>query len=239
MAIQISIQIERFELVPVLQGIEDDDNEDEQQVKRGRPAEFTNYKNLTTKLWLALFYSNRGVPFSGKFWFVLSSYSSRSYLANTLQQIFDIVYHVGFRAEDTPRTKYIAFRCDDFFFDRIPASMFKFGGTDEVITYYKPKHVLEYVLKNEDLTKGEYEYILRANRLTCLDWVSSWSDDYDHPSSSEGWKIIQDHFQPMLDTQNALLILVALWIDGFVGELSRNKSYTSISMTFANFPNSV
>ncbi len=49
----------------------------------------------------------------------------------------------------------MALRCDDFFFDRIKTSLFKFDGTDEVICYYKPKHILEYVLKNEDLTKGK------------------------------------------------------------------------------------
>lgn len=60
-----------------------------------------------------------------------------------LQQLIDILKHIGFKIEDIPDTVYLLLKCDEFVLDCLKLYEYTFEGTEDVVSYYRPKDIVE------------------------------------------------------------------------------------------------
>ncbi len=130
------------------------------------------------------------------------------------------------RSCEVAPTKYLLEKCDPFFFKDIPISSMSIqvDGKPQELKYHKIMDILQAVLTSEKLTTK---------------WHYRCSNDSDHPSSSKGWQIYEEAHAASLQSEDYRLVLGSIWVDKFLGERSRSKSYCQVMVSFANFNSEV
>lgn len=111
-------------------------------------------------------------------------------------------------------------------------------GVETELPYNTIESILDHVLQSQTLMKGNQVFYYELYQHYNIGWIKRKTDDCNHPSSREAFKIYQKEHGSRLDA-GYQLVLPIIWIDHFVGEESRNKSFGSIMVSFANFSTEV